>query len=68
MILKTDETDALQPADFLSEEEAVLADTEALVAVADSAADTPVVVAADALVADTDNTNPNTQLKTITNR
>ena len=33
-----------------------------------SAADTPVVVAADALVADTDNTNPNTQLKTITNR
>ena len=37
-------------------------------AVAASAADTPVVVAADALVADTDNTNPNTQLKTITNR
>ena len=38
MILKTEETDALQPADFLSEEEAVLADTEALVAEADSAA------------------------------
>lgn len=37
MILKTEETGALQPADFLSEE-AVLADTEALAAEADSAA------------------------------
>ena len=43
------------------------ADLEARAVVA-SAADTPVVVVADALVADTDNTNLNTQLKTITNR